>query len=147
MTSKIKFLLIFLLFNFAINSTAQCKSFAEVQAEKLLGNYIQSGRYNALKLDEGDEMLMYKTLSPGLNYRFIVIGSSDLPANIEFKVLDWNKNVLFDNKKNNYVNHWDFKSAQNQRVRIWVKVPLVNESKRPLRGCIAIITGFKRSSK
>ena len=49
---------------------AQCKQFSELEVMPLLGDYIISGRYNTLKLREGEEILIFKTLSKGIDYRW-----------------------------------------------------------------------------
>ena len=55
-------------------SQAQCKDFSEKEVMPMLGEYIVSGRYNTLKLREGEEILIFKTLSKGINYRIIKSG-------------------------------------------------------------------------
>jgi len=142
---KYLLLFVFMIFGFLpLTVNAQCKEFTENEALPLLGDFILSGRYNAVKLYEGEEILVFKTLSKGITYRFIVKGSSDLPKNIEFEVRDWNGNPIFLNKDKNYTSVWDYNCDKTQRIKVFVKVPVVSKSKEPQSGCITLVTGIKK---
>ena len=79
-------------------SQAQCKEFSEKEVMPLLGEYIVSGRYNTLKLREGEEILIFKTLSKGIDYRIIVKCVDSLAANLHFTITDWEDNTIYDNQ-------------------------------------------------
>lgn len=143
---KTYFLILFIsLIGLVSEVNAQCKDFTENEALPLLEDYILSGRYNSVKLYEGEEILVFKTLSKGITYRFVVKGSSDLPKNIEFEVRNWNGAVIYSNKDNEYNAVWDFNCDKTQRVKVFVKVPSVNNSKEPQRGCVSLVTGIKKN--
>ena len=76
-----KFALIFALLTLTAllpsQGKAQCKEFTENEVLPLLEDYVISGRYSAVKLYEGEEILIFKTLSKGISYRFIVKGDSE----------------------------------------------------------------------
>ena len=122
---------------------AQCKQFSELEVMPLLGDYIISGRYNTLKLREGEEILIFKTLSKGINYRLLVKAVDSLATNVHFTVMDWEDNTIFDNANNDYGYKWDYKSEKTQRVKINVFVPKHSESTPLKEGCVTVLTGIK----
>jgi len=125
----------------AIN--AQCKGFAKKACKSELDPYIHDGNFHAAILTEGEEAELYKTFYSETNYRIAVCGSGALP-NVEFKVIDANKNVLYSNKDHNYARTWDFKLESSQQLKILVKViPSGKNPEEVVSGCVAIMFGFK----
>ncbi len=144
------FLLIIVFAAFSVNSFSQCSDFARREGIALLdtAKYLQSGNFNAEKLSEGEEIQIFKSLTKGMSYRFVICGSSDLPQNIEFEITDFKgKKILFSNKENNYVKVWDFTPEKSQRVLVSIRVPVVKKSEKPQTGCVAVVTGFKKKGK
>ncbi len=143
--SKILPLLALLIIGNAYNAEAQCKAFAKKICLPELGSYTHDGNYHAAILVEGEEAELYKTFYSDMEYRVAILGEDKLP-NIEFKVLDANKNVLYTNKKdaNTYLKTWDFKLQSSQQLKLVVKVSSFNKSgETPASGCVAIMFGFK----
>lgn len=135
----------FLLFAVSYQANGQCKSFAKKICKLELIPYIHDGNYHAAILTEGEEAELYKTFYEGQEYRIAVCGSDVLP-NIEFKVIDANKNVLYNNKDHGFNKIWDFKLESSQQLKIVVKVPVSSATKPEtelLSGCVAIMFGFK----
>ena len=125
------------------NVSAQCKGFAKKMCKLELMPYIHDGNYHAAILTEGEEAELYKTFYSDQDYRIAVCGSQSLP-DIEFQVIDANRNVLYDNTKNNLSRVWDFRLESSQQLKIAVKVPVVNETGDDiLNGCVAIMFGFR----
>lgn len=136
---------LFILVTVNFSANAQCKGFAKKICKLELIPYIHDGNYHAAILNEGEEAELYKTFYDGQQYRIAVCGSDAFP-NIEFKVVDANKNVLYDNKDHNMSKIWDFKLESSQQLKIIVKVPVANPNKPQtdiLSGCVAIMFGFK----
>jgi hypothetical protein len=122
---------------------AQCKSFAKKVCKLELTPYIHDGNFNAAVLTEGEDAELYKTFYAGQNYRIYICGSEALP-DIEFQVLDVNRNVLYDNRKNNYSRLWDFKLQASQQLIISLRVKNSEvESDELISGCVAIMFGIK----
>lgn len=122
---------------------AQCKSFAKKVCKLELTPYIHDGNYNAAILTEGEDAELYKTFYAGQNYRIYICGSDALPE-IEFQVLDVNRNVLYDNRKNDYSRIWDFKLQASQQLIISLRVKNSEEETDELvSGCVAIMFGIK----
>jgi hypothetical protein len=126
-------------------SSAQCKGFAKKICKLELLPYIHDGNYHAAILTEGEEAELYKTFFANQEYRIAVCGSDSLHA-IEFKVIDANRNVLFNNHDHNMTKTWDFKLESSQQLKVVVKV-LTSGQKKPdseiVQGCVAIMFGFK----
>lgn len=141
---KILPILALLLFGNALSANAQCKAFAKKVCLPELGSYTHDGNYHAAILVEGEEAELYKTFYSDMEYRVAIVGEEKLP-NVEFKVLDANKNVLYTNKKDgNYVQTWDFKLQASQQLKLVVKVSSFNQpGDTPASGCVAIMFGFK----
>ncbi|HLN56502.1 MAG TPA: hypothetical protein VK207_10940 [Bacteroidales bacterium] len=122
---------------------AQCKAFAKKVCLPELGTYTHDGNYHAAILVEGEEAELYKTFYSDMEYRLAICGEDKLPQ-VEFRVLDANKNVLYSNKDKNYAKTWDFKLQASQQLKIVVKVSSFNKpGDAPASGCVAIMFGFK----
>jgi len=127
----------------ATSVNAQCKTFAKNVCKPMLDPFIHDGNYNAAILTEGEEAELYKTFYSGQTYRISICGSEALP-NIEFKVLDSEDNVIFDNKQSNFTQKFDFKTPTSQQLKIYIKVPASGKNQEEINsGCIAIMFGFK----
>lgn len=126
---------------------AQCKSFAKKVCKLELNPYIHDGNFNAAILTEGEDAELYKTFYAGQNYRIYICGSDALPE-IEFQVLDVNRNVLYDNRKNDYSRIWDFKLESSQQLIISLRVKNSEEETDELvSGCVAIMFGIKENDE
>jgi hypothetical protein len=125
---------------------AQCKSFAKKVCKLELAPYIHDGNFNAAILTEGEDAELYKTFYAGQNYRIYICGSDALPE-IEFQVLDVNRNVLYDNRKNDYSRIWDFNLESSQQLIISLRVKNSEEETDELiSGCVAIMFGIKEQA-
>jgi hypothetical protein len=136
-------ILALLLFGASTNIDAQCKAFAKKVCIPELGAYTHDGNYHAAILVEGEEAELYKTFYSDMEYRVAICGEDKLPE-VEFRVLDANKNVLYSNKDAAYAKTWDFKLQSSQQLKIIVKVNSFNKpGETPASGCVAIMFGFK----
>jgi len=132
-----------LLIGATFNLDAQCKAFAKNICLPELDKYTHDGNYHAAVLVEGEEAELYKTFYSDMEYRVAISGEDKLP-DVEFKVLDTNKNVLYSNKDSDYAKTWDFKLEASQQLKIVIKVNTVsNPGDTPTSGCVAIMFGFK----
>jgi hypothetical protein len=131
------------LFIASVNADAQCKAFAKKVCLPELGSYTHDGNYHAAVLVEGEEAELYKTFYSDMDYRVAICGEDRLP-NVEFRILDANKNVLYSNKDNNYSKTWDFKLQASQQLKLVIKVSSFNQpGDTPASGCVSIMFGFK----
>jgi hypothetical protein len=126
-----------------VNTEAQCKAFAKKVCLPELGTYTHDGNYHAAILVEGEEAELYKTFYSDMDYRVAICGEDKLP-NVEFRILDSNKNVLYSNKDANYARTWDFKLESSQQLKLVIKVNSFNKpGETPGSGCVSIMFGFK----
>jgi hypothetical protein len=126
-----------------VNVDAQCKAFAKKVCLPELGRYTHDGNYHAAILVEGEEAELYKTFYSDMDYRVAICGEDKLP-DIEFRILDTNKNVLYSNKDANYARTWDFKLQSSQQLKLVIKVSSFNKpGETPASGCVSIMFGFK----
>ena len=126
-----------------LSANAQCKGFAKKICKVELTPFIHDGNYHAAILSVGEEAELYKTFYSDTDYRISVCGSDDLP-DIEFRIIDSDRNVLYTNASNEYSRVWDFRLQASQQLKIFVKVP--NTEGMPddiLSGCVAIMFGFQ----
>lgn len=141
---NIIFILI-LMFAIPLTGNSQCKHFAQQVCKQELEPYIHDGNYNAAILTEGESAEMYKTFYANQNYRVFICGSNALPP-IHFQILDTDRNVLYDNKSDDFSQKWDFIPEASQQLIISLKVK--NSEKNtdePISGCVAIMIGIKES--
>jgi hypothetical protein len=132
-----------LILGVSFNAGAQCKAFAKKVCLPELGSYTHDGNYHAAILVEGEEAELYKTFYSDMDYRVAICGEDKIP-NVEFRVLDANKNVLYSNKDHDYAKTWDFKLQASQQLKLVVKVTSFNKpGETPASGCVAIMFGFK----
>jgi len=121
----------------------QCKQFAKKTCKVGLNPFQHDGNYHAALLIEGEEAELYKTFYSDTEYRIGVCGASNL-SDIQFKIIDSNGKVLYDNKYQDYEWKWDFTLESSQQLKIVVKVPVSEETvEEPQEGCVAIMFGFK----
>ena len=142
---SVKIILLVAIFVIAQNGyvNAQCKAFAKRDCLPELANYTHDGNYHAAVLVEGEEAELYKTFYSDMEYRVAIVGEEKLP-DIEFRVIDANKNVLYSNKEKDFAKTWDFKLQSSQQLKIVVKVSSFNKpGDTPASGCVAIMFGFK----
>jgi len=126
---------------------AQCNEFTENEVLPLLSdgndNFIISGKYNSVKLNEGDDMLIFRSLTKGITYRFIAKADDNMPKDVYFVVETWQGDTIFDSSKSGFPPYFDYDNRKaNQRVKIYVKVP-VTGNKPAANGCVTVVTGIK----
>ena len=124
---------------------AQCKGFAKKLCKVELDPFIHDGNYHAAILTIGEEAELYKTFYSDTDYRITVCGSDALP-DIEFRVIDSDRNVLYSNKSRDYLRTWDFRLEASQQLKIFVKVPPADGMPDDvISGCVAIMFGFQEN--
>ncbi len=122
---------------------AQCLDFAKTTGFAKLDTsiYVPEGRLNSLPLSQGDNMDVYKSFFRGREYKVVVVGADGL-TNVNFKISNFQRQVLFDSKENGNAAFWEFQSDKNQNLIISIDIPM-QTSGQPKTGCVAVIVGFK----
>jgi len=126
-----------------LSLNAQCKGFAKKVCKVELDPYIHDGNYHAAVLTTGEEAELYKTFYSDTDYRIAICGADALP-DIEFRIIDSDRNVLYTNKDNEYSRTWNFRLEASQQLKISVKVPVEEGMpEEASSGCVAIMFGFQ----
>ena len=130
-----------------ITAISQCKYFAKQHCKPLLQPYLHDGNYNAATMHAGESAELYKTLYAGQQYKLAISGEESLPK-VQFKVLNMNGTVLYDNSEHNYKKTWKLKTNASQQIIIKVSIPNSTKSnssdQQKQKGCVAIMFGIKR---
>ncbi len=123
-------------------SSAQCKNFTRKKCMPNLSPYIYNGQLNSAILNEGDVAELMLTFYSNQDYRILVCAKENL-GKLGLRLLDSDRNVIFDNKDHNYTNVWDFSSTSTQQLIVEVSVPENNKDEKEIQsGCVSILVGF-----
>jgi len=118
-----KILFIFLTISFLLGSTyqaqAQCKKFTKKVCLPTLQPYTYNGQLNSAVLAEGDVAELLLTFHKDYKYR-ISVCSQEMIGDVQFKIFDTKKNLVFDKAKNTDKAYWDFLSKSTQQLVYFV---------------------------
>ncbi|MBE9468499.1 MAG: hypothetical protein IMY72_09320 [Bacteroidetes bacterium] len=121
---------------------AQCKNFTRKKCMPQLSPYIYNGQLNSAILNEGDVAELMLTFYSNQDYRILVCAEENL-GNIGFRLLDAEKNLIFDNKDHDYTSMWDFSSNSTQQLIVEITVPENDRDEKTIQsGCVSILIGF-----
>ncbi|MBI5541314.1 MAG: hypothetical protein HY951_14705 [Bacteroidia bacterium] len=138
---KVAIVALVIVFPFIVN--AQCKGFTKKECMPALKPYVYNGQLNSAVLNEGDVAELLLTFYSGQDYR-IYVCAQEMLGNLEFKLLDTDRNTLFYNKDHDFVKFWDFKSNSTQQLIVQVRVPQAEVKSEIIQsGCVSILVGFK----
>jgi hypothetical protein len=125
-------------------SFAQCNTFLKKKCLPKISPFTHNGQMNVSTLFAGQSTDVNLTFYAGQAYR-ILVGSEEILGDVTFKVMDMNKQVVFDSKNNNYPDFWDFKAKNTQQFIVHVEVPVsASSSTVPPSGCVSVLVGFKK---
>jgi hypothetical protein len=123
---------------------AQCNTFVKKKCMPKISPFQQNGQMNTSSLSSGQKTTLNLTFYSGQDYRILVCGEPVL-GDLSFKVMDMQHAVVFDSKKNDYPDFWDFKVKNTQQFIVEVQVPESESASSVLpTGCVSIIVGFKK---
>ena len=141
--------LLMLAINLPHTGYSQCKGFAKNKCLPQLTPFIHNGQLNSTTLVEGESAELVMTFYSGQQYRVLVCGQKTL-GQIEFQLMDTDRNVIFDSKKQKSAGYWDFDVNSTQQFIILVTTPKPGEhssAKLPgtllQSGCVSLLVGFK----
>lgn len=140
------FLAMFVLLTTVSGFSQNCRTFAKSKCLPELVPYIHDGQYNVTTLSPGESAQMYMTFYSGQEYRVLACAEESLGDKVIMKIRDANRNVIFDNSENNYVNWWAFNVKSSQQLIIEVSIPKqsFDTGEKPM-GCVTILVGFMNS--
>jgi len=142
-----KILLVFIFLSFYLGlkvSKAQCLDFASSAGIASMDTavFLHDGRFNAIKLKQGDDIYIYKSFYAQEQYRIVVVGEKGL-GELKFEITDFKqKNVIFSNEKTE--KFFDFTPDISQRAIIHITIPASAAGKVPQKGCVAVMFGLKK---
>ncbi|MDB4104474.1 hypothetical protein N9545_03000 [Salibacteraceae bacterium] len=132
-------ILICVLFLASIGAKAQCEITADVCQTHISSQYLSDGQhYRALLLS--DQVAEFNaTLYGGTTYRLAgCSGTQD--GNLQYRVFDSQRNLLFKNDEFQNAPHWDFQVEATLDVIIEAQLdPIAGAS-----GCAVMLMGFRR---
>ena len=125
---------------FNIAASAQCKNIVKKNIIKL-SPFTHNGQLNSASLPEGGVADFKISCYKGLNYR-LALAYEETLGKVSFRVLDEDNNEVYNSAtaENNSTNIWDFNVDSSQELTVEINVPL---SPKNLRGCVALLVGFK----
>lgn len=143
---KIIVILLLLSIGFFINAqeNASCRDFTQVSVDTLVENeFLPDGRYNSVKLNQGDKIEIYKPFYKGKNYMVIISSEETLPG-IIVEIKDITRNVIINALEPNNIQELNFMPDKNQNLIISVKVTESEELDETKQGCVSVVVGFKQ---
>ncbi len=135
-------LLLFISFVFKAPAFSQCRDFTEQKLIPQLGDFLLNGRYHSFLLQEGDEIMILKSLSTGIEYKFVFGVADQLPQNTIIVIKDWQNHIIFDNRVKNFSKVFVIQPQKAMRIKIYIKVPQINDP--PKKGCVGLVIGMKK---
>lgn len=141
--SSIKSAVLALLICIPFFANSQCKGFTKKECLPGIKPFVYNGQLNSAVLNEGDVAELLLTFYSGQDYRIFVCSQETL-GNVEFKLIDTDRNTMFYNKDHDFVKFWDFKSNATQQLIVQVRVPQNDAVSDIIQsGCVSILVGFK----
>ena len=129
-----------------LNGVAQCKRYTKKYCFPSLAPYIHNGQLTSTYMMAGDSAEVLMTFNAGKQYR-VLICSQEMIGNVQFKVLDKQKKVLFTSDEDDVNPYWDFKVKNTQQLFIQIKIPSKDKGNKIADmtpyGCVALLVGFK----
>ncbi|MCB0397024.1 MAG: hypothetical protein KDD36_10240 [Flavobacteriales bacterium] len=122
------------------SSFAQCKGLAKSSCVPQLGDFLPNGRLYQSVLDKGSSGELHMVLNGGQQYRIITC-ADDKIGNTEWKLLDGNGNVVFDNTEHNNAQVWDIVVNTTQEFTMILETGVKNGVGR---GCSCVLIGYKK---
>lgn len=138
----ILFLALVAFLGMAQEADAQCKSYVKRNCRPGLTPYLHNGQVNNAILVPGDKAELLLTFFAGQEYRLMICSMPVLGA-VSFRVLDSDRNPIYESKKNPSQNYFDFKVASTQQLIVEINVPEAKTNNDIVpEGCVSVLIGF-----
>ena len=128
---------------------SQCKGFAKKKCLPALKPFIHNGQLNSTTLMPGESAELVMTFHAGQQYRVMICAQS-LLKNVTFKMMDMDREILFNSEDESDAKNWDFNVNATQQMIILVSVPKAGKhdaakltGSMSISGCVALLVGFK----
>lgn len=139
MRKLISIITLAILCGYAKGSFAQCDSLAFSCQKHIEENYISDGQsYRALL--NGDDTAEFQTVFyEGNTYR-IAACSGQGDGNLIFRIVDQDRNIMFNNRDYATAPYWDFYVEST----IVVTIEAMLDANKNASGCAILVIGFKK---
>ena len=130
---------------FSLNAqeNASCRNFTQDGVSILTDNdFLPDGRFNSVKLSQGDKIEIYKPFYSGRDYLLIITAAENLPG-ITIEVKDISRKVIFKSDEPGSLHKFNYSPEKNQNLIISVKVVTSEEFEVTEIGCVAVVVGFQ----
>ena len=128
-----------LIFGNSIQANAQCKKFTKKICLPTLAPFTYNGQLNSAILAEGDVAELLLTFHKNQKYR-VSVCNQEMIGDVQFKIFDTKKNLVFDKAKSTDKSYWDFISKSTQQLIIQITVPEeMPKDEITKTGCVTII--------
>ena len=133
---------IFLVFHVSAQQNVSCRDFTQTVIKIINDNdYIPDGRFNTVKLTQGDKIQVYKPFYKGKKY-IIIVASEDTLGGVNVQLTDMTRKVFYKSDKAKNLHKIEFTPEKNQNLIISVDVDK-KEGEPSVRACVAVVVGFK----
>lgn len=134
-----KFVFTLIIAAFSLATHAQCDSLAGSCEKHINDKYINDGQAYRALLTAGEVAEFKTTLFGGNTYR-IAACSGSAEGNLQFRLYDQEKNLLFSSEEYSNAPYWDFVIENTMVVSIEANL----DATRSATGCAVVIIGFKK---
>ncbi len=138
---------VLLIISFGIDANAQCKRYTKKYCLPTLSPYMHNGQLTSAVLNPGDSADVAMTFNAGKEYRILVCSQEQI-GNVQFKILDKTRKVLYKSDPEEHNSYWDFKVENTQQFVIQLTVAPLEKSNQKNNlmpnGCVALLVGFKK---
>lgn len=133
-------------FVFTIDANAQCKRYTKKYCLPSLSPFMHNGQLTSAVFNPGDSADVVMTFNAGKEYRILICNQEQI-GNVQFKVLDKSRKILYKSDPKNHNPSWDFKVANTQQFIIQLTVPAMEKDIQKTNlvpnGCVSLLVGFK----
>ncbi len=134
--SRIIIVLFVVVFSTYTRSFAQCNTVVKEGITKL-DPYSFNGQINAAKINDKNPLEIHIVFYKGYNYKIQINCELWYADKIAFKVLDANKNEIYNSSKSEVKDSWTFFSNSVQELII------VTSSEVDKKHCVSVLVGMK----
>lgn len=130
---------------FPLMGSSQCRGYTKRNCRPALSPYQHNGQLNNAVLVPGDKAEIMLTFYSGQEYR-VSVCSMPVLGDVTYKVMDTDKNVIFESDKSDQP-AFDFKVSSTQQLVVEIKVPESEKANEIVpQGCVSVLVGFKGDS-
>ena len=126
----------------SLGSFAQCDTTASICGRVMGDKFISDGQeYRALLIST--EVAEFRNIFYGGSTYRLVAGSGAAAASIVIRILDKDRNILYNSADFNNPQYWDFKFNSTLNCTIEAQLAAPPGGGKPASGCAVLLIGFK----